>query len=63
MSCCLPGVSVRLSGGSILNVETKGWSPEHVRVKAVYLNGKKLKGTTLRYEDIKDGATLLFVMK
>ena len=62
-SPCLPGVSVRLSGGSILNVETKGWSPEHVRVKAVYLNGKKLKGTTLRYEDIKDGATLLFVMK
>ena len=62
-SPCLPGASVRLSGGGILNVETKGWSPEHVRVKAVYLNGEKLKGTTLRYEDIKDGATLLFVMK
>lgn len=32
-------------------------------VKAVYLNGQKLKGTTLRYEDIKDGADLLFEMK
>ena len=47
-SPCLPGASVHLSGGGILNVETKGWSPEHVHVKAVYLNGKKLKGTTLR---------------
>jgi len=62
-SPCLPGVSVKLSGGGVLNVRTKNWSPSNVYVKAVYLNGVKLKGTTLRYEDICDGAELLFVMK
>ena len=62
-SPCVPGLKVRLSGGGTLTVRTKNWSPEHVYVKTVYLNGKKLSGTTLRYEDIKDGADLLFVMK
>ena len=62
-SPCLPGVTVRLSDGGTLTVRTKNWAPDHVYVKAVYLNGVRLKGTTLRYEDIKDGADLLFVMK
>ena len=62
-SPCLPGVKVKLSDGGTLTVRTKNWAPDHVYVKAVYLNGQKLKGTTLRYEDIKDGADLLFEMK
>ena len=62
-SPCLPGVRVRLSDGGTLTVRTRNWSPDHVYVKAVYLNGQRLRGTTLRYEDIKDGAELLFVMK
>jgi putative alpha-1,2-mannosidase len=62
-SPCLPGVKLRLSDGGTLTVRTQNWTPEHVLVKAVYLNGQRLKGTTLRYEDIKDGADLLFVMK
>ena len=62
-SPCVPGVKVRLSGGGTLTVRTKKWSKKNVYVKAVYLNGKKLKGTTIRYEDIKDGGDLLFVMK
>ncbi len=62
-SPCVPGVIVRLSDGGTLTVRTKNWSPEHVYVKAVYLNGMKLKGTTIRYEDIRDGADLLFEMK
>jgi Putative alpha-1,2-mannosidase len=62
-SPCLPGVTVRLSDGGTLTVRTKNWSPSNVYVKAVYLNGVRLKGTTLRYEDIKDGADLLFIMK
>ena len=61
-SPCVPGVKVRLSDGGTLTVRTKNWSPEHVYVKAVYLNGKKLKGTTIRYEDIRDGAELVFIM-
>lgn len=62
-SPCLPGVKVKLSDGGTLTVRTKNWSPDHVYVKAVYLNGQRLKGTTIRYEDIKDGADLLFEMK
>ncbi len=62
-SPCLPGVTVRLSDGGTLTVRTRNWSPDHVYVKAVYLNGEKLRGTTLRYEDICGGADLLFVMK
>ena len=62
-SPCLPGVTVRLSDGGLLKVRTQNWSPEHVYVEAVYLNGQKLEGTTLRYNDIKDGGELLFVMK
>ena len=62
-SPCLPGVTVRLSDGGTLTVRTRNWSPEHVYVKAVYLNGEKLRGTTLRYEDIRGGGDLLFVMK
>lgn len=62
-SPCVPGVKVRLSGGGTLTVCTKNWSKKNVYVKAVYLNGKKLKGTTIRYEDIKDGGELYFVMK
>jgi predicted alpha-1,2-mannosidase len=62
-SPCVPGVKVHLSDGGTLTVRTKNWSPEHVYVKAVYLNGVKLKGTTIRYEDIKDGAELVFIMK
>ena len=62
-SPCLPGVKVKLSDGGTLTVRTRNWSPDHVLVKAVYLNGTRLSGTTLRYEDFKDGADLLFVMK
>ena len=62
-SPCLPGMSVRLSDGGVLNVCTRNWSPSNVYVKAVYLNGVRIKGTTIRYEDIKDGCELLFVMK
>ena len=62
-SPCLPGLKVRLSDGGTLTVRTKNWTPDHVLVKAVYLNGVKMKSTTLKYEDIKDGADLLFIMK
>ena len=62
-SPCLPGVKVKLSDGGTLTVRTRNWSPDHILVKAVYLNGTRLSGTTLRYEVVKDGADLLFVMK
>ena len=61
-SPCAPGLSVRLSDGGLLEVTTEGWSPEAVYVKAVYLNGSRLKEPVIRYCDIKDGARLHFVM-
>ena len=61
-SPCAPGLKVRLSGGGILEVTTEGWSPEAVYVKAAYLDGKRLTRPEIRYEDIKDGAHLHFVM-
>jgi predicted alpha-1,2-mannosidase len=62
-SPCVPGLKVRLSGGGTLTVRTKNWSKKNVYVKAVYLNGQKIKGTTIHYDDIKDGGELYFVMK
>ena len=61
-SPCVPGLKVRLSGGGTLEITTEGWSRDAVYVKAAYLNGKRLAAPALRYEDIKDGAHLHFVM-
>ena len=61
-SPCVPGLKVRLNGGGILNVTTEGWSEDAVYVKAVYLNGKRLRKPVITYDDIKDGANLHFVM-
>jgi predicted alpha-1,2-mannosidase len=61
-SPCVPGLKVRLSGGGTLEMTTKGWSQKAVYVKEAYLNGKRLTKPVIRYEDIKDGAHLHFVM-
>lgn len=61
-SPCVPGLKVKLSDGGTLEVTTEGWSEKAVYVKAVYLNGRKIKGSRISYSDIKDGAHLHFVM-
>lgn len=61
-SPCVPGMKVRLSGGGMLEITTDGWSPEAVYVKEVQLNGKRLTAPSIRYEDIRDGAHIHFVM-
>ena len=61
-SPCVSGMKLHLSDGGTLTIRTKNWSSENFYVKAVYLNGQKFSGTTLRYEDIKNGADLLYVM-
>ena len=61
-SPCVPGMSVTLSNGKKIEVTTKGWSEDAVYVKALYLNGKRLTSPVIKYEDIKDGAVLLFEM-
>ena len=61
-SPCVPGLKVKLTDGGTLEVTTEGWSEKAVYVKAVYLNGRKIKGSRISYNDIKDGAHLHFVM-
>lgn len=61
-SPCVPGLKMRLSDGGTIEMTTEGWSKDAVYVKAVYLNGKRLSEPVIRYEDIKDGAHLHFVM-
>ena len=55
-------MSLTLSNGQKIEMTTEGWSPETVYVKAAYLDGKRLTKPEIRYEDIKDGARLHFVM-
>lgn len=61
-SPCAPGMKVQLSDGGVIEITTKGWSEDAVYVKAVYLNGKKITGNRINYNDIKDGAHLHFEM-
>ena len=61
-SPCVPGLKVRLSGGGILEMTTKGWSKDAVYVKEVWLDGKRLQEPVIRWSQIKDGAHLHFVM-
>lgn len=61
-SPCVEAMSVRLSGGGTIKMTTEGWSEENVYVKAMYLNGKKYDKSYITYDDIRDGASLHFVM-
>ena len=61
-SPCVPQMSVTLSNGKQILMTTEGWSKDAVYVKAAWLNGKRLTEPVIRYDDIKDGATLHFEM-
>ena len=61
-SPCVPGMSVTLSNGNKIEMTTKGWSEDAVYVKAAWLNGKRLDSPVIKYDDIKNGATLHFEM-
>ena len=61
-SPCVPSMTMTLSNGKQIRMTTKGWSKDAVYVKAAWLNGKRLSEPVIRYDDIKDGATLHFEM-
>jgi len=61
-SPCVPGMKLHLSDGGVLEITTKGWSPEAVYVREAYLNGVRLNGTEITYDDIRNGGHLHFVM-
>ena len=61
-SPCVPALKVHLSDGGTIEMTTEGWSKEAVYVKAVYLDGRRLTAPVLKYDEIKDGCHLHFVM-
>ena len=58
----LPAVDMQLSNGKHVKITTENWSEKNVYVKTFYLNGKKYDKSYIKYDDIKDGAELHFVM-
>ncbi|NCC11165.1 MAG: glycoside hydrolase family 92 protein [Bacteroidia bacterium] len=61
-SPCLEAITTRLSNGKEIKVTTSNWSDEHIYLKEVLLNGKRLQAPFIYYNDIKNGATLHFVL-
>ncbi|WP_343748212.1 GH92 family glycosyl hydrolase [Fluviicola sp.] len=53
---------IHLENGSDITIEVKNQSEKNVFVKAVYLNGAKLKDFRLDYQQLKNGAKLVFEM-
>lgn len=61
-SPCVKAITTTLSNGKKIKVTTDHWSPDHKYIRRFYLNGKEHRSAFISYDDIKDGATLHFVM-
>ncbi|MET4543974.1 putative alpha-1,2-mannosidase [Pedobacter africanus] len=53
---------LNLENGKKFTVEAIGQSDQHIYVSKVFLNGKLVKGHSIRHADIIDGGVLRFVM-
>lgn len=53
---------INLENGKIIEILAKNQSEKNTYVKAVYLNGIKMKDFRLNYQSLKDGAKLVFEM-
>ncbi|PRD49096.1 GH92 family glycosyl hydrolase [Sphingobacterium haloxyli] len=54
--------SIHLENGKVFRVEAINQSTKHMYVQAVLLNGKPLKGFTIKHNDIMNGGHLQFKM-
>lgn len=61
-SPCVEAINVTLSNGKKIEMQADNWSPRHVYVKELYVNGKKHDKSYLTYDEIKNGVKLRFVM-
>ena len=61
-SPALPAITTQLSNGRQIVVTTRNWSPQNRYVRQVLLNGKPLRRTYITYDEIRNGATLCFIM-
>ena len=55
-------MTVRMSNGKSIEMTTEDWSAENVYIKTMFVNGKKYNKSYIRYEDIRNGVKLHFVM-
>ncbi|MNE12979.1 Glycosyl hydrolase family 92 [compost metagenome] len=53
---------IHLENGAEITIEVKDQSEKNVFVKAVYLNGVRMKDFKLNYQNLKNGARLVFEM-
>ncbi|MFA5328429.1 MAG: GH92 family glycosyl hydrolase [Prolixibacteraceae bacterium] len=58
----LEAVTMQMGNGKKIVMTTKNWSEKNVYIKTMTLNGKEYDKSYLNYSDIKDGATIDFVM-
>jgi len=61
-SPCVEAITTTLSNGKQIKVTTKNWSPKNIYIKELYLNGRRYNQAFLKYDDIKEGVNLHFVM-
>lgn len=58
----LPEVTLHMLNGKDIQVTTENWSTENVYIKKMLLNGKEYDKSYFTYDDIKNGATIHYVM-
>ncbi|CAK7069187.1 MAG: hypothetical protein PARBA_02674 [Parabacteroides sp.] len=58
----LPEVTLHMFNGKDIRVTTENWSAENVYIKKMLLNGKEYDKSYFTYDDIKNGATIHYVM-
>lgn len=61
-SPALPAITMTMSNGKQISITTKNWKKDNLYVDKLYLNGKLYPKSYITWTDIKDGATLEFIM-
>lgn len=54
---------IHLENGKNLTIEAENYSSDRYLTDGVEFNGKRVKGTTIRHQDIADGGILVFKMR
>ena len=55
-------IALHMGNGKTLTITAPAASDKNIYVKSVTLNGKKITGTIISYDDIKNGGTMAFEM-
>jgi len=58
----MEGMIMTLSNGKQVKVRTQNWSKKNVYIQKMYLNGKEYNKSFITYDNICNGANILFIM-